>query len=178
MTVMTKQNQNEIEGDMQFSTIRALVGWAFQIETVSMMVKVQKFGEDTSPAFEGLTPCDLKAQSAMVMAKINRLPPDQRAVLWALHVQRETEMVYLTTHTPCRFGYKTDLDLIRKWATGEGPGCRDLGDRHHVSHMMIHRYGKEIIKQLEGKMNQAYATLEPSLAEVLTHVRHRKLLTA
>ncbi|QIY81490.1 hypothetical protein [Chromobacterium violaceum] len=151
---------------MQFSTIRALVGWAFQIETVSM-VKVQKFGEAVAPAFDGLSPHDLKAQSAMIMAKINRLPFEQRAVLWALHVQRDTEMVYLTTHTPGKYGYKTDLDIIRKWATGEGPGCRDLGDRHSTSHMTLHRYSKDVVAQLERMMHQAYATLEEPMAEIL-----------
>ncbi|KMN36508.1 hypothetical protein VI26_06615 [Chromobacterium sp. LK1] len=173
MTVMTKQNQNEIEGDMQFSTIRALVGWAFQIETVSM-VKVQKFGEDTSPAFEGLTPCDLKAQSAMVMAKINRLPPDQRAVLWALHVQRETEIVYLTTLTPCKWHWRTDMDIIRKWATGEGPGCRDLGDRHNIHYSTAHRYEKTVIKQMERLMHQAYSALEEPLSDILMALRYEE----
>ncbi|MGR2664289.1 hypothetical protein ACUXVY_22100 [Chromobacterium haemolyticum] len=162
---------------MQFSTIRALVGWAFQIETVSM-VKVQKFGEDTAPAFEGLTPCDLKAQSAMVMAKINRLPPDQRAVLWALHVQRETEMVYLTTHTPCRFGFKTDLDLIRKWATGEGPGCREVGDRHKINFNTANRYERKIFQSLESLMHKAYSNLEEPHSIALKHLLYSERLTA
>ncbi|WP_434627604.1 hypothetical protein [Chromobacterium sp. CV08] len=156
---------------MQFSTIGALVGWAFQIETVSM-VKVQKFGEALAPAFEGLSPHDLKAQSAMIMAKINRLPFEQRAVLWALHVQRDTEMVYLTTHTPCKYGFKTDLDIIRKWATGKGPGCRDLGDRHNVHHTTAHRYEKAVIRQLERMMHQAYAALEVPMAEVLDRMSY------
>ncbi|WP_047236660.1 hypothetical protein [Chromobacterium subtsugae] len=162
---------------MQFSTVRALVGWAFQIETTSM-VKVQKFGEAVAPAFDGLSPHDLKAQSAMVMAKINRLPFEQRAVLWALHVERETEMIYLTTHTPGKYGYKTDLDIIRKWATGEGPGCRDLGDRHGLSHMTLHRYGKGVVAQLERMMNQAYAALEKPMAEVLDRLCYVERRTA
>ncbi|MCD0493859.1 hypothetical protein LQD23_16380 [Chromobacterium violaceum] len=162
---------------MQFSTIRALVGWAFQIETVSM-VKVQKFGEATAPAFEGLSPTDMKAQAAMVMAKIGRLPFEQRAVLWALHVQRETEMVYLTTHTPGKFGYKTDLDIIRKWATGDGPGCRDLGDRHGSSHMTLHRYEKAVVAQLELMMHKAYEALEAPLTEILDRISYENRLTA
>ncbi|OVE45678.1 hypothetical protein [Chromobacterium violaceum] len=156
---------------MQFSTIRALVGWAFQIETVSM-VKVQKFGEATAPAFEGLSPTDQKAQAAMVMAKIGRLPFEQRAVLWALHVQRETEMVYLTTHTPGKYGYKTDLDIIRKWATGDGPGCRDLGDRHSVHYTTAHRYERAVVQRLEQMMHQAYAALEGPMAEVLDRMNY------
>lgn len=158
---------------MQFSSIRALVGWSFQIETTSM-VKVQKFGESQAPAWDGLSPTDLKAQSAMVMAKINRLPVEQRAVLWALHVQRETEMIYLTTHTPCKYGYKTDLDIIRKWATGEGPGCRDLGDRHGAHHTTLHRYGKQIVRQLELAMHQAYAALEGPLGEMIGRLRYEE----
>ena len=162
---------------MQFSTVRALVGWAFQIETTSM-VKVQKFGEAVAPAFDGLSPHDLKAQSAMVMAKINRLPFEQRAVLWALHVQRETEMVYLTTHTPGRFGYRTDLDIIRKWATGEGPGCRDLGDRHNVHYTTAHRYEKTVIRQLERLMHQAYAALEDPLASIILRIKYADAVAA
>ncbi|MBA4707527.1 hypothetical protein [Aquitalea aquatica] len=152
---------------MQFSNIKSLTGWCFQIEAVCL-VKVQKFGEQqTSPAFADVTPHDLKAQAAMVMLKINRLPAEQRAVLWALHVQRETEMVYLTTHTPCRFGFKTDLDIIRKWATGEGPGCRELGDRAHVNYRTVHRYEKAVIKAVELLMHKAYAALEKPHAEML-----------
>lgn len=162
---------------MNFSSVKSLVGWSFQMETV-VMVQVQKYGSTPSAAFDGLSPNDLKAQAAMVMAKINRLPPDQRAVMWALHVQRETEMVYLTTLTPCRWGWRTDLDIIRKWATGEGPGCRDIGDRHRVSHMTIHRYGRQIIAQLEVLMKKAYMTLESDMIEVLNNVQHSRRLTA
>ena len=163
---------------MQFSTVRALVGWAFQIEAVCL-VKVQKFGEQqTSPAFADVTPHDLKAQAAMVMLKINRLPAEQRAVLWALHVQRETEMVYLTTHTPCRWGYRTDLDIIRKWATGKGPGCRELGDRNHASHMTLNRYERSVIKAIEALMHKAYATLEEPHAEMLEYLIYAARLTA
>lgn len=163
---------------MQFSTVRALVGWAFQIEAVCL-VKVQKFGEQqTSPAFAEVTPHDLKAQAAMIMLKINRLPPEQRAVLWALHVQRETEMVYLTTHTPCRFGFKTDLDIIRKWATGEGPGCRELGDRNHVHYSTASRYEKSVVKVVELLMHKAYSSLEKPHEEMLEHMIYAARLTA
>ncbi len=163
---------------MQFSTIKSLVGWAFQIEAVCL-VKVQKFGEQqTSPAFADVTPHDLKAQAAMVMLKINRLPAEQRAVLWALHVQRETEMVYLTTHTPCRWGYRTDLDIIRKWATGEGPGCRELGDRNHVHYSTASRYEKTVVKAVELLMHKAYRTLEAPHSEMLEYLLYAESLTA
>lgn len=163
---------------MQFSTIKSLVGWAFQIEAVCL-VKVQKFGEQqTSPAFADVTPHDLKAQAAMVMLKINRLPAEQRAVLWALHVQRDTEMVYLTTHTPCRFGFKTDLDIIRKWATGEGPGCRELGDRHHVHYSTASRYEKTVVQALELLMHKAYGVLEGPHREMLEYLVYAERLTA
>lgn len=163
---------------MLFSTIKALVGWVFQIEAAPL-VKVQKFCEEqTSPAFASLTPHDVKAQAAMVMLKINRLPVEQRAVLWALHVRRETEMVYLTTRTPCRFGFKTDLDIIRKWATGDGPGCREIGDRHNVSFKTANRYEHQVIKALELLMHQAYSTLEEPHLELLQHVIYAERLTA
>lgn len=163
---------------MQFSTIKSLVGWAFQIEAVCL-VKVQKFGEQqTSPAFADVTPHDLKAQAAMVMLKINRLPAEQRAVLWALHVQRDTEMVYLTTHTPCRFGFKTDLDIIRKWATGEGPGCRELGDRHHIHFNTANRYERKVIQAVEMLMHKAYGTLEAPHVEMLDHLMYAKSLAS
>ncbi|MGR2678706.1 hypothetical protein [Chromobacterium haemolyticum] len=162
---------------MNFSSVKSLVGWAFQMETV-VMVQVQKYGSTTSAAFDGLSPYDLKTQAAMVMAKINRLPVEQRAVLWALHVQRDTEMIYLTTHTPCRFGYKTDLDIIRKWATGAGPGCRNLADRHGTSHMTLHRYEKTVVRDLERMMHQAYAALEESLAGILQNLRYKATAVA
>lgn len=163
---------------MQFSTIKSLVGWCFQIEAVCL-VKVQKFGEQqTSPAFADVTPHDLKAQAAMVMLKINRLPAEQRAVLWALHVQRETEMVYLTTHTPCRFGFKTDLDIIRKWATGEGPGCRELGDRHHIHFNTANRYERKVIQIVEALMHKAYGTLEDPHRAMLDHLIYASSLAA
>ncbi|MCD5326747.1 hypothetical protein ACFFU8_18220 [Chromobacterium piscinae] len=156
---------------MQASTIQNLVGLCFQLET-TVILKTQHFGLYEPPEFEALTMHEKKAQAAMIMAKINRLPFEQRAVLWALHVQRDTEMVYLTTHTPCKYGYKTDLDIIRKWATGDGPGCRDLGDRHNVHYTTAYRYGKTIIRQLELMMHQAYAELERSLGEIISGLNY------
>lgn len=162
---------------MQFSTVRSLVGWAFQIET-SSMIKVQKFSEQTSPAFAGLSPMDLKAQSAMIMAKINRLPIEERAVLWCLHVQRETEIIFLSDRTPCRFGIKTDQDMIRKWCTGDGPGCRDIGDRHNVHYSTACRYEQEVVRMLECLMHKAYATLEIQHRPLLEHLYYAERLTA
>ncbi|MDE1714918.1 hypothetical protein PWG14_20735 (plasmid) [Chromobacterium amazonense] len=156
---------------MHASTIQNLVGLCFQMET-TLLLKTQHFGQYEPPEFEALTMHEKKAQAAMIMAKINRLPNLQRAVLWALHTRRETEMIYLTTHTPCKYGFKTDLDIIRKWATGKGPGCRDLGDRHGVHHTTLHRYGKKIIRQLEQAMHQAYAALEGPLGEIIRNLRY------
>lgn len=161
---------------MEFSTIRALVGWAFQIESTSM-IKVQKFAE-SCPAWGSLSPMDCKAQAAMTMAKINRLPVAERAVLWCLHVQRETEIIYLADKTPCKYGIRTDQDIIRKWATGEGLGCRDIGDRHNVSHMTANRYEKEVVRVLEALMHKAYATLEIQHRSVLQHLCYAERLTA
>ena len=162
---------------MQFSTIKSLVGWAFQIEAVCL-VKVQKFGEQqTSPAFADVTPHDLKAQAAMVMLKINRLPAPERAALWARHVQRDTEMIYLTTITPCQYGFKTDLDIIRKWATSEGASSRELGDRHSLSHTTMQRYSRKVIQVVEGLMHKAYGTLEAPHTELLEHLLYADCLT-
>ncbi len=163
---------------MQFSTIQALVGWAFQIEATPL-VKIQKYdAQQSSPAFSALTAHDLKAQSAMIMLKVNRLPVEQRAVLWALHVQRETEMLYLTTHTPCRWGFHTDLDIIRKWATGKGLGCREIGGRHQVSFKTANRYEQDVMKLLNAMTDQAYHTLEAPHREMLIHSQYAECLTA
>lgn len=162
---------------MQFSTIKSLVGWCFQIETTSM-IRVQKFTEVQTPSFGGLSPMDLKTQSAFVMAKINRLPMEERAVLWCLHVQRETEIIYLAMKTPQRWGMDTDKDIIRKWCTGEGLGCRDIGDRHHVSHMTANRYEHEVVRMLERWMHKAYATLEIQHFELLKYLSYAERLTA
>ncbi|TDR82190.1 hypothetical protein [Paludibacterium purpuratum] len=142
------------------------------------MIKVQKFQEQTSPAFANLTPMDLKAQSAMVMAKINRLPFEERAVLWCLHVQRETEIIFLADRTPRRWSMATDKDIIRKWCTGDGPGCRDIGDRHDVSFKTANRYEKEVVRMLECWMHKAYATLEIQHRAILQHLYYAERLTA
>ncbi|WP_199102381.1 hypothetical protein [Aquitalea sp. ASV11] len=162
---------------MQFSTITSLVGWAFQIEAVCL-VAVQRYGEPSAgTGFAEFSAHDLKVQAAMVMLKINRLPAPERAVLWALHVQRETEMLYLTTVTPCKYGFRTDLDIIRKWATGSGPGCRELGDRAGASYRTLHRYEKTVIQVLEALMHKAYATLEGQHEALLMHLRYADRLT-
>lgn len=78
---------------MHASTIQNLAGLCFQMET-TLLLKTQHFGQYEPPEFEALTMQEKKAQAAMIMAKINRLLNFQRAMLWALHVQRETEMIY------------------------------------------------------------------------------------
>jgi len=162
---------------MRFSNVRSLVGWAFQIETTSM-IKVQKFAEAQSPSFGDLSPMDLKTQSAFVMAKIARLPFEERAVLWCLHVQRETEIIYLSTKTPQRWGMNTDKDIIRKWCTGEGLGCRDIGDRHSVHYSTANRYENEVIRGVEVWMHKAYATLEIQHRPLLDRLIYAERLTA
>jgi hypothetical protein len=151
---------------MLFATIQALIGWAFQMECVSG-AKVQKFGDTQEPAFGLMSFSDLKAQSAMVMAKVGRLPYDERAALWAIHLQRDTEIMYLAAKMPGKYGLTTDLELVRKWATSEGPSCRELGKRHNFSYVTLHRYEADVFRQLDLLMHAAYKTLERQSYELL-----------
>ncbi|QLG87656.1 helix-turn-helix transcriptional regulator [Chitinibacter bivalviorum] len=162
---------------MQFSSIQALVGWAFQIETVSG-AKVQKFAESQAPAFGEMTFHDQKTQAAYVMLKINRLPAEERAVLWALHVGRDTEMMFLAANTPHKFGLKTDLELIRKWATGEGASYAAIGRTVGCADNTISRYERNhIIPRLERLSLLAYATLEIQHRSLLLSVENERELT-
>ena len=70
---------------MQFASIRACLGWAFQIEA-TLILKTAKHGESTGPAWGGMSPHDEHAQASIVMAKVNRLPVLERTAVWAYYV--------------------------------------------------------------------------------------------
>lgn len=144
---------------MQFKNIKALLAWAFQIEC-SAGIKIATYGEQTGASFGAISMEDQRYQAAMVLAKVGRLCVEERAALWALHLQRDTEMIYLATKLPSKFGRSTDVELIRKWATNEGPSCRELGKRHVVGHVTAYRYEVEVFKRLNMLMHAAYERLE------------------
>lgn len=160
---------------MLFATIQALIGWAFQMECVSG-AKVQKFGDTQEPAFGLMSFSDLKAQSAMVMAKVGRLPYDERAALWAIHLQRDTEIRYLAAKMPGKYGMTTDLELVRKWATSEGPSCRELGKRHAIGRSTANRYETDLFSRLDLLMHAAYEKLERQSYELLECRTYREVL--
>ncbi|QLG88618.1 hypothetical protein HQ393_10420 [Chitinibacter bivalviorum] len=150
---------------MKFSSIQSLIGWAFQMDGIPNC-RAQQFG-DLPPGMSEFSIYDLKVQAALVLDKVNKLPSTERALIWVLHLQRETEMRYLADKTPGKYGIQTDVDLIRKWTTGKGHSCREIGERHNISATTAGRYERKLQELLDGWAYLAYATLE---------IQHRAML--
>lgn len=144
---------------MMFMTVKAMLGWAFQMETI-VIAKTQKYCETASPSFGGLSPHDLKAQAAMIMAKVARLPFEERAVLWLYFTGREEEAIALAGSMPGRYGLKADRDLLRKWSLGEGVSCRDFADRHSIGRTTANRYENELYRRLNAILRRAMLAIE------------------
>lgn len=161
---------------MQFKTIKGLVEWAFRIEAVPIL-KTQKYEENT-PARPDMTPHDEHAMSSMVMLKINRLPYLERVALWAYYTGLPAHIIALAGAVDQRFGPKTAEDVVRKWATGDGPACREIGDRHSVSHMTAHRYQRDVMRELDRLFHLALATLEIQHRACLQHLLYAQCVKA
>ena len=144
---------------MMFMTVKAMLGWAFQMETI-VIAKTQKYCETASPSFGGLSPHDLKAQAAMIMAKVARLPFEERAVLWLYFTGRETEAIALSSGMPGRYGLRADRDLLLKWSLGEGVSCRDFADRYQANYRTANRYENELYRRLNAILRRAMLAIE------------------
>ena len=108
----------------------------------------------------------------MVMAKIGRLPAQERAALWALHIQRDTEMIYLAATLGGRFGLSTNQALVRKWATGCGtPTCRQVAALHGTGRTFANEYEQACVRELDRLASQGYATIEAQCRELLGESR-------
>ncbi|WP_028498289.1 hypothetical protein [Microvirgula aerodenitrificans] len=144
---------------MMFMTVKDMLGWAFRMETV-VLAKTQKYCETAAPSFGGLLPNELKAQAALIMGKVDRLPFEERAVLWLYFTGRETEAIALAGGMPGRYGMKADRDLLLKWSRGEGVSCRDFADRHSCCHMTANRYEKALYRRLNAILRRAMLVIE------------------
>lgn len=152
---------------MQFKNIKSLLAWAFQIEC-SAGIKIATYGEQTGAGFGAMSMEDQRYQAAMVLAKVGRLCVEERAALWALHLQRDTEMIYLAGVIGGRFGLTTNQALIRKWATGCGvPTCRQVAALHGVGRTSANEYEQKYVMQLELLATRAYAAIEDQCMELL-----------
>ncbi|NHR05739.1 hypothetical protein HA052_11060 [Chromobacterium haemolyticum] len=174
MTVMTKQDQNEIEGDMQFSTIRALVGWAFQMSE-AIPVKVQKFAEAAPREFDALTPDELKMLAVDILAKVARLPAREQQVLAAYFTADTRAVIEAARLLPGGWPTALRRELTRGWVNEQemARSQEDMGQTYMLSQPTICRRQHEAFRILSGTFSTALAVIEVQVLDLVKHATYR-----
>ncbi|WP_145927130.1 hypothetical protein [Jeongeupia sp. USM3] len=166
---------------MRFSSVKALVGWAFQMES-TVMCRVAKYGESSSPAFGGLSMADQRTQAAMVMAKVLRLPFAERTVLWAFFVGDDAHLMVLADRLSVPMSIGTRVELVRHWV-GEGEATprgrrpksgRMLAEREKVSESTMTRAKQRVQRECNALFGKALAVIEVQCLPLLVATRQER----
>lgn len=157
---------------MKFSTIKALIGWAYQMSE-AVPVKSAKYGEFTGAAFGGMTPNELKDAASDILVKVSRLPAVERAVVTA-YFTGATKAINLAADTlpPMPTGLKREL--VKGWAMeGLERTQAQIGESYCLSQPTVARRWNAACAALNGKLDTALATLEVQLLPLLSHPSRR-----
>ncbi len=146
---------------MQFKSVTALLGWAFQIEATAI-AKTAKLGESSAPAWGGMSPHDQHGQASMVMAKVNRLPFIERTAVWAYFTAMPAHVMALAESLPAEWPRSMRVELVTGWAM-EGVFKREQADmaaEHGISPATMTRRKQSAFCLLNGILARATAVIE------------------
>ncbi|MBM2884078.1 hypothetical protein JFK97_06710 [Chromobacterium phragmitis] len=156
---------------MQFSTVRGLVGWAFQMSE-AVPVKVQKFAEAAQREYGALTPDELKAMAVDILAKISRLPEKEQAAL-AAYFTADTRAIKRAAALILPRGWNQPLriELARCWANDEQleRTQREMAETYMLSEATMTRRKQDAFAALGGTLRTALEVLEVQLLDLLRH---------
>ncbi|GGY07146.1 hypothetical protein [Paludibacterium paludis] len=103
---------------MEFTTVRGLVGWAFQM-SAAVPVSVQTYRERVGSVMRELTPAEQKNMAMDILAKVGRLKPQEYAAIAAYFTRDIRAINEAAKALPA--GWPTPLrrELTRGWANDQ-----------------------------------------------------------
>ncbi|RXZ42691.1 hypothetical protein [Crenobacter cavernae] len=152
---------------MQFNTIKAIVGWAFQMSE-AVPVKSAKYDEFTGPAFGGMAPGELKDAASDILVKVSRLPADEQAVVTA-YFTGATKAVHQAADTLPSMPTGLRRELVRGWAVQLERDQKEMAATYGLSEATMTRRKKQVFGLLNVALDRALATLEVQLLPLLHH---------
>ena len=156
---------------MKFSTIKALIGWAYQMSE-AVPVKSAKYGEFTGAAFGGMTPNELKDAASDILVKVSRLPAAERAVVTAFFTGA-TKAINKAADSlpPMPTGLKREL--VKGWAVQFDRDQKEMAETYGLSEATMTRRKKQVFGLLNEALDKALATLEVQLLPLLGNPSRR-----
>ncbi|WP_137010136.1 hypothetical protein [Aquitalea aquatilis] len=159
---------------MQFSTVRSLVGWAFQMSE-AIPVKVQKFAEAAPREFDALTPDELKAMAVDILAKVGRLPDREQCVLAAYFTGDVRAVIEAARLLPAGWPTALRRELTRGWVNDEelGRSQKEIAETFMLSEATTTRRKQEAFRILSGTFSTALAVVEVQVLDLVRHATYR-----
>lgn len=159
---------------MQFSTVRALVGWAFQM-TEAVPVKVQKFSDEAGRAFDELSPAERKNMAVDIMAKVGRLPQREQWALAAFFTADIRAINKAATLLPAGWPTPMRREFARSWVNDQQleRSQEDMGECYYLSQQTISRRKQDAFAILSGAMETGLAVIEVQVLDLIRHTTHR-----
>ncbi|WP_315383412.1 hypothetical protein [Microvirgula aerodenitrificans] len=161
---------------MMFSTIRALVGWAFQMNE-AIPVKSARYGEFSAPAFGGMSPGELKDMAVDILAKIRRLPEAEQAAIAAYFTGDIRAINAAADLLPAGWPTALRRELARGWANGEQLARSQelIGETFMLSQRTAGRRWGEAKRALGIRMQAGLDVLELLLMDYIRHPSYKNM---
>jgi hypothetical protein len=159
--------------DMRFSTVRALVGWAFQM-TEAVPVKVQRFGSEEGKAFDELSPMERKNMAVDIMAKVGRLPEREQIVIAAYFTADIRAINKAAALLPLGWTLPLRRELARSWVNDEQleRSQEAMGECYYLSQQTMSRRKTDSFRELSRLFNQGLSVIEVQVLDLLQHTNH------
>jgi hypothetical protein len=160
---------------MQFSTVRALVGWAFQM-TEAIPVKVQKFAEAAPREYDALTPDELKMVAVDVMAKVGRLDKADQVVLAAYFTATSTAVREAAKLLPGGWPTAMRRELTRGWVDDQGlqRAQREIAETFMLSQQTVSDRWMVTQKTFNDLYHHGLKIIEPQVYDLIECITYRK----
>jgi hypothetical protein len=159
---------------MQFSTVRAVVGWAFQMSE-AVPVKVQRFGEALPRGVSELTPSEQKDMAVDILAKLARLPELEYAAI-AAHVTWDQRAINVAAKAlPHTWPTGLRRELARGWATEKGlvRSQEEIGETYLRSQPTVCRCWDETRHTLNRHYRNGLSVIEIQVLDLLDFYSRR-----
>ncbi len=155
---------------MQFSTVRSLVGWAFQMSE-AIPVKVQKFAEQIPGCGSELTPAEQKDMAVDILAKISRLPELEYAAIAALVTWDQRAINAAAKALPHTWPTGLRREMARGWATEKGlvRGQAEIGETYMRGQQTISDNWRATVLTLNRHYRNGLSVVEIQVLDLLDH---------
>lgn len=158
---------------MQFSTVRSLVGWAFQMSE-AIPVKVQKFAEQVPGAVDDLSPGEKKDMAADILAKVGRLPEHEYAAIAAFFTWDTRAVNAAAKALPHTWPTGLRRELAKGWAReGLERNQADIGESYMRAQRTVSDYWTTTQKTLNRNVDNGLAVVELQVLDLLKFYTRR-----